>query len=109
MSGSATARVQLCGRYVVEIDGSRFEDDLPGRKGRLLFAYLVLNRHRALPRDELLMAGWGEDAPAEARSANPSPRTSSRWVARPSISTGARGTWPPAGPEPRGRIMGPEA
>jgi SARP family transcriptional regulator, regulator of embCAB operon len=29
----------------------------------------VLNRGRRLLRDELLMAGWGEDAPAEARSA----------------------------------------
>ena len=64
-----TARIQLCGRYVVEIDGSRLEATLPGRKGRVLFAYLVLNRGRALPRDELLMAGWGADAPAEARSA----------------------------------------
>jgi DNA-binding SARP family transcriptional activator len=63
------ARVQLCGRFVVEIDGSRLEAMLPGRKGRVLFAYLVLNRGRALPRDQLLMAGWGADAPAEARSA----------------------------------------
>jgi DNA-binding SARP family transcriptional activator len=69
MSGSARARIQLCGRLVVEIDGTRFEDALPGRRGRLLFAYLVLNRSRPLPRDELLMAGWGEDAPVEARSA----------------------------------------
>jgi SARP family transcriptional regulator, regulator of embCAB operon len=65
----ARARVQLCGRFVVEIDGSRLEATLPGRKGRVLFAYLVLNRGRALPRDELLMAGWGADAPAEARNA----------------------------------------
>jgi DNA-binding SARP family transcriptional activator len=69
MSGPAEARIQLCGRFVVDIDGTRFEDALPGRKGRLLFAYLVLNRGRPLPRDELLMAGWGEDAAAEARSA----------------------------------------
>jgi DNA-binding SARP family transcriptional activator len=69
MSGSTGARIQLCGHFVVEIDGARFEDALAGRKGRLLFAYLVLNRMRPLPRDELLMAGWGEDAPAEARSA----------------------------------------
>jgi SARP family transcriptional regulator, regulator of embCAB operon len=69
MSGSAGARIQLCGHFIVEIDGTRFEDALPGRRGRLLFAYLVLNRIRPLPRDELLMAGWGEDAPAEARNA----------------------------------------
>ena len=69
MSGWAKARIQLCGRFVVDIDGSRIEDTLPGRRGRVLFAYLVLNRGRALPRDELLMAGWGEDAPAEASNA----------------------------------------
>jgi SARP family transcriptional regulator, regulator of embCAB operon len=69
MSGWAKARIQLCGRFVADIDGARIEDALPGRRGRALFAYLVLNRGRPLPRDELLMAGWGEDAPAEARNA----------------------------------------
>lgn len=63
------ARIQLCGRFVADIDGSRIEDALPGRLGRVLFAYLVLNRGRPLPRDKLLMAGWGEDAPAEAGNA----------------------------------------
>jgi len=63
------ARIQLCGRFVVDIDGTRIEDALPGRRGRALFAYLVLNRSRQLPRDELLMAGWGQDAPAEAGNA----------------------------------------
>jgi len=61
--------LQLCGRFIADIDGSRIEDALPGRIGRILFAYLVLNRGRPLPRDTLLMAGWGEDAPAEARNA----------------------------------------
>jgi SARP family transcriptional regulator, regulator of embCAB operon len=69
MSGWTKARIQLCGRFVVDIDGSRIEDRLPGRRGRVLFAYLVLNRARALPRDELLMAGWGEDASAAAANA----------------------------------------
>ena len=64
-----TARVQLCGRFAVDINGSRIEDTLPGRRGRVLFAYLVLNRGRAVPRDELLMAGWGEEAPIEAGNA----------------------------------------
>jgi len=69
MSGWSKARIQLCGRFVVELDGARIEDTLPGRRGRALFAYLVLNRGRPLPRDELLIAGWGEDAPAEAGNA----------------------------------------
>jgi SARP family transcriptional regulator, regulator of embCAB operon len=47
------ARIQLCGRFVVEIDGSRVEDALPGRRGRVLFAYLTLNRGRPVARDEL--------------------------------------------------------
>jgi SARP family transcriptional regulator, regulator of embCAB operon len=65
----AKARIQLCGRFAVDIDGSRIEDSLPGRRGRVLFAYLALNRGRALPREELLMAGWGEDAPPDASNA----------------------------------------
>jgi DNA-binding SARP family transcriptional activator len=69
MSGWSKARIQLCGRYVVDVDGSRIEDTLPGRRGRVLFAYLALNRGRPLPRDELLVAGWGADAPAEAGNA----------------------------------------
>jgi SARP family transcriptional regulator, regulator of embCAB operon len=55
-------RIQLCGRLVVELDGRRVEDELPGAKGRLLFAYLVLNRVRRVSRDELLTAVYGEDA-----------------------------------------------
>ena len=59
----AEAKIQLCGRFVVEIDGRRIEAALPGRRGRGLFAYLVLERGRPVPRAELLMAGWGQDAP----------------------------------------------
>lgn len=63
------ARIQLCGRFVADIDGSRREDVLPGRRGRILFAYLVLHRDRPIPREELLLAGWGEEAPADAANA----------------------------------------
>jgi DNA-binding SARP family transcriptional activator len=45
-----------------ELDGRRVEEALPGAKGRLLFAYVVLNRHRRMRRDELLTAVYGEDA-----------------------------------------------
>jgi DNA-binding SARP family transcriptional activator len=69
MSEWAKASIQLCGRFVADIDGCRIEDTLPGRRGRVVFAYLVLNRGRPSPRDELLMAGWGEDAPAAAGNA----------------------------------------
>jgi DNA-binding SARP family transcriptional activator len=42
------------------IDEARF----PGRQGRLLFAYLVAERGRAVPHDELAEALWGETPPA---------------------------------------------
>jgi SARP family transcriptional regulator, regulator of embCAB operon len=62
MGGSGATRIQLCGRLVVELAGRRIEEALPGGKGRLLFAYLVLNRDRRISRDELLTAIYGEEA-----------------------------------------------
>jgi DNA-binding SARP family transcriptional activator len=56
----ARVKVQLCGRLAVVVDGERVEERLPGRQGRLLFVYLVLNRRRALARDELVEAVWPE-------------------------------------------------
>jgi DNA-binding SARP family transcriptional activator len=56
-------RIQLCGPLAVERDGERLEGRLPGRQGRLLFAYLVVNRHRPVPRDELAEALWREPDP----------------------------------------------
>src|SRR5215213_6667588 len=61
-------RIQLCGRLVVELEGRRVEDALPGAKGRLLFAYLVLNRDRRMSRDDLLTAVQGEDASPDQRA-----------------------------------------
>src|SRR5919107_2612032 len=54
-------RIELCGRLLVELDGERLEGALPGRQGRLLFAYLVINRGRPVRRDELVEALWAED------------------------------------------------
>jgi DNA-binding SARP family transcriptional activator len=48
---------------VIEYDGQRLEGRLPGRQGRLLFAYLVLNRHRLTSRDELAGALWPDERP----------------------------------------------
>ena len=62
MSSRAT-RIHLCGRLTVELAGDRVEDSLPGRQGRLLFAFLVLNRDRAVRRDELLDVLWPEEGP----------------------------------------------
>ena len=57
-------RVQLCGKLVARIDGRRVDADLPGRQGRLAFAFLTLNRHRVVPRDALVDALWSDDPPA---------------------------------------------
>jgi DNA-binding SARP family transcriptional activator len=62
MAEPPATRIQLCGRLAVELDGRRVENALPGTKGRLLFAYLVLNRDRRMSRDELLTAVYGDDA-----------------------------------------------
>jgi SARP family transcriptional regulator, regulator of embCAB operon len=62
MTNGGGTRIQLCGRLVVQLEGERVEHRLPGAKGRLLFAYLVLGRARRIPRDELLVAVYGDDA-----------------------------------------------
>lgn len=62
-------RIQICGPLIVEIDGARLESGLPGRQGRLLFAYLVLNRHRAVPRAEIVEALWADGGPDDTDSA----------------------------------------
>ena len=44
----------------------RVEHELPGRQGRHIVAYLVVNRARTVTRDELLDALWWRDAPEGA-------------------------------------------
>ena len=63
MADHAT-RVQLCGKLVARIDGSRVDGDLPGRQGRLAFAYLTLNRHRVVTKSALADAIWPVEPPA---------------------------------------------
>ena len=58
--------IQLCGRLVIEIDGARIEHRLPGRLGRLLFTYLVLNRTRDSAGEELINALWPAEPPPQA-------------------------------------------
>jgi DNA-binding SARP family transcriptional activator len=57
-------RIQICGQVAIERDGHRLDASLPGRQGRLLFTYLIVNRHRQVPRDELAEALWREPDPA---------------------------------------------
>ena len=61
--------IQLCGRYVVEIEGERVETRIPGRQGRLLVAYLALNRDRPVTRGELVDAVWAGGLPNDPADA----------------------------------------
>lgn len=64
LASSRLVRIQICGSLAIERDGQRLDALLPGRQGRLLFAYLVVNRHRLVSRDELAEALWREPDPA---------------------------------------------
>jgi SARP family transcriptional regulator, regulator of embCAB operon len=61
-----SARVQLCGTFAVELMGRRVDTILPGRQGRLLFAYLVVSRLQPVSRNSLIDALWGDAPPADA-------------------------------------------
>jgi DNA-binding SARP family transcriptional activator len=61
-------RIQLCGPLVARVAGERVDGRLPGRQGRLLFAYLVLERRTVTTREALVDLLWGE-APPEAADA----------------------------------------
>jgi DNA-binding SARP family transcriptional activator/tetratricopeptide (TPR) repeat protein len=67
-TASPTA-IALCGAYKVQLDGKRIEDRLPGRGGRMAFAYLVISRHRPTSRDALAAAVWEDSAPQNPDSA----------------------------------------
>ena len=62
-SASPAVRLQVCGRLSVERGGERLESRLPGRQGRLLLTYLVVNRHRQVGRDLLAEALWLDPDP----------------------------------------------
>lgn len=58
-------RVSVAGRVSIGSDAVLIDEErLPGRQGRLVFAYLVIEQGRSVPRDELAEALWGETPPA---------------------------------------------
>jgi len=69
LASEALTRVQLCGPLLVERDEQRLDGRLPGRQGRLLFAYLTVHRHRVVDRAELVEAVWPTGAPASSDTA----------------------------------------
>ena len=83
--------VQLCGRLVVRSEGAEIAGQLPGAQGRIAFAWLVCNRHRAAPREELATAIWGEELPAATGQAMRALLSKLRSVI-------GRGSLPAAGP-----------
>src|SRR5678815_3928949 len=65
MASGLQPKVFLAGRVAVEMHGAVIDEArFPGRQGRLLFAYLVAEQGRPVPRDELAEALWGETPPA---------------------------------------------
>src|SRR5581483_12310715 len=62
-------RIHLCGRLRFTVAGHPREGQLHGRQGRLLFAFLVLRRHRPVTRDALVEAIWGENGVAPGEGA----------------------------------------
>jgi DNA-binding SARP family transcriptional activator len=83
-------RVQLCGWLAVEVCGRRVEAALPGRQGRLLFAYLVVNRQRSISRDEIADAVWGERLATGADTALTVLLSKTRAAIRPADVQGRR-------------------
>jgi DNA-binding SARP family transcriptional activator len=59
-------RIQLSGRFVVELEGRRAEKLLSGRQNRLLFGYLVAERDRPVRREVVMELLWPDRAPASA-------------------------------------------
>jgi peptide/nickel transport system substrate-binding protein len=58
-------KISLAGRVSISADGVLVDEErLPGRQGRLVFAYLVSERGRPVTRDELAEVLWGETPPA---------------------------------------------
>ena len=57
-------KVFLAGRIAVKAEGVMVDEPhFPGRQGRLLFAYLVVEHGRQVPRDELADVLWGDSPP----------------------------------------------
>src|ERR687892_528053 len=65
---SCAMRIHLCGGVRVEVEGDHVEGALGGRQGQLLFAYLVLNRFREVPRAEVAAALWPSESARSSRA-----------------------------------------
>ncbi|CAN5697801.1 hypothetical protein BH20ACT1_BH20ACT1_13610 [soil metagenome] len=68
-------RIHLAGAVRVQVDGMVVDDTGLGSLGRLTLAFLVSERHRPVPTDELEEALWGEELPPTWRTALRAART----------------------------------
>ena len=63
-------RITLTGQLAAEADGNRADaTHLPGRQASMVFAYLVAERDRPVPTEELAEAVWGTALPPTWRPA----------------------------------------
>ena len=60
-----TLRIYITGRVALEVDGQVVVDErrFRGKQGRLVFAYLLCEQARPVPRDELASVVWQQDFP----------------------------------------------
>ena len=63
------SRIQLCGQFAVVAGDRRLDGELPGRRGRLLVAYLAAHRQQATSRDQLIDGLWPDVSPVSSLSA----------------------------------------
>jgi len=80
--------VALLGGLQIQQDGCDLVARLPGRQGRALVAYLVLNQDRPVSRDELLDVLWPATSPAAPDAALNSVLAKVRRVFGPGVITG---------------------
>jgi SARP family transcriptional regulator, regulator of embCAB operon len=76
-----------------EIRGESFEGRLPGRQGRMLFAYMAASRARPVSRDELMGALWPSAAPAQPGPALSTLLTRLRQTLGHGVVEGRRELW----------------
>jgi DNA-binding SARP family transcriptional activator len=63
-------RIHLAGRLSLEVDGMLVDQTgFPGQQGRLIFAFLAVERHRPVARSELVDLLWPGGPAASAESA----------------------------------------
>jgi predicted ATPase/DNA-binding SARP family transcriptional activator/Tfp pilus assembly protein PilF len=61
----AASVLRLCGGIQLEAGGDRLDDLLPAGQASLLLAFLIVNRNRAVSRDDLVNVIWPDRPPSD--------------------------------------------